>query len=627
MEEKKFDFNSVIGLGLIAIIFFWMYQNQPPPEEIESETNKTEQLETQSEVSSTQNRIQETDATPASTLQVEDSLGFERLKNKLGSFAYSATLPSATDEYTVVENDLVELKVSNKGGFITEARLKSFTTYDSIPVYIIKDGNALLNLNLLSENRSLNTKDLYFEPTISKVGDNTVLSMKLKTSEHSFLEYRYELKPGDYMMDFTIRTQDLNGVLNTSDPAELTWELQGYRHAKSISYENRYTELIWEYEGDKDDYLGQGRNDDDSANEVSWIAFKQHFFNSILLTDTPFKNAKFYSENLVQDEEIDTLYTKRFRAEMPLEYSGGELAYNMNWYYGPTDFKILNGYDRNLDETVSLGWGIFGWINRYVFFFLFDFLSSFISSYGLVIILMTVIVKLLLSPVQYKQFLSQAKLKILRPEMEAIKAKHKDNKMKIQQETMALQTKAGASPMSGCLPALMQIPVFYALFMFFPSAFQLRQKGFLWADDLSSYDTIFELPFNIPMYGDHVSLFPILASIAIFVYMMLTTGQSMQMQQQPGMPNMKVLMYLSPLFMLVFFNNYASGLSLYYFISNLITIGIVLVIKNYIIDENKVLAKIEASKKKPAKKKSKFQQKMAQMMEEAEKQKKAGKKR
>jgi YidC/Oxa1 family membrane protein insertase len=215
-------------------------------------------------------------------------------------------------------------------------------------------------------------------------------------------------------------------------------------------------------------------------------------------------------------------------------------------------------------------------------------------------------------------------MKVLKPEMDEIKEKYKDNKLKIQQETMKLQTSAGASPLKGCLPALLQIPVFYALFTFFPSAFDLRQKSFLWADDLSSYDTIAELPFHIPFYGDHVSLFPILASIAIFVYMMMTMGQNMQQQQQPGMPNMKFLMYLSPLFMLVFFNNYASGLSLYYFISNLITIGIMLVIKNFIIDEDKIHAKIQVKKATP-KKQNKFQRKMAEMMEQAEQQKKTGK--
>jgi YidC/Oxa1 family membrane protein insertase len=305
---------------------------------------------------------------------------------------------------------------------------------------------------------------------------------------------------------------------------------------------------------------------------------------------------------------------------MLLEPVSGGLAYDMNMYYGPTDYQIFKDYGRNLDEAMPLGWGIFGVINKYIIIPLFGFLSGFLPA-GIAIIVLTVIVKIVLSPVQYKQYVSQAKMKILKPELDEIRKKYEGNQMKIQQETMKLQNTAGASPLKGCLPALMQIPVFYALFTFFPSAFDLRQKSFLWAEDLSSYDTIAELPFHIPFYGDHVSLFPILASIAIFIYMMMTTGQSMQAQQQPGMPNMKFLMYISPLFMLVFFNNYASGLSLYYFTSNLITIGIMLVIKNVILDEDKIHAKIQENKKKP-KKQSRFQRKMAEMMEQAEQQKK-----
>lgn len=553
-----------------------------------------------------------------------DSLALEQMKNKLGSFAYSGTLPSATDSETVLENDVLFLKVSNKGGYITEARLKNFTKFDSVPVYLIKEGNASLNLQFSAENRTLNTQDLYFEPKLSKNGEDNVLSMKLKTSENGFLEYRYTLHPGEYMMDFSVNTQGLDGVLDSSQPVYLDWRLKGYRHAKSISYENRYSRLTYEYENQKHSKLSPSGEDTELEKDVAWMNFRQHFFSSMLLTDTPFKEVALSSYDLVKDEEIDTVYTKQYGAKMLLEPKNGRLAYDMNMYYGPSDYKIFKKYGRNLDNAMPLGWGIFGMINKYIIIPLFGFLTGFLPA-GIAIIVLTILIKLLLSPVQYKQYLAQAKMKVLKPEMDAIKEKYKDNKMKIQQETMKLQNSAGASPLKGCLPALLQIPVFYALFTFFPSAFDLRQKSFLWADDLSSYDTILDLPFHIPFYGDHVSLFPILASIAIFIYMMMTTGQTMQQQQQPGMPNMKFIMYLSPLFMLVFFNNYASGLSLYYFVSNLITIGIMLVIKNFIIDEDRIHAKIQVKKATP-KKQNKFQRKMAEMMEQAEQQKNAGKK-
>ncbi len=628
MEEKKFDVNSLIGFVLIGAILVWMlYINKPTEEEIQAEKARTEAAakeEAAEETVKSEEVTIDKATQELSAANVNDSIALDKLKNRLGSFAYSGSLASATEATTLLENDLLALTISNKGGYIIEARLKEHSTYDSIPVYLIRDGNSTMNLQFTAENRLLNSEELYFEPTLTQNGENGVLSMRLKTSENSFIEYRYELPPNEYMLGFSVRTQGLEGVVNTSQPIHLNWQIKGYRHAKSITYENRYSRLTYEYEDGKHSKLSPTGEDDEIEKNVTWMNFRQHFFSSMLLTDTPFKEVALSSIDLVKDETIDTVYTKDYAARMLLEPKGGGLDYNMNMYYGPTDYQIFKKYNRNLDEAMPLGWGIFGMINKYVIIPLFGFLSSFLPA-GIAIICLTILLKLVLSPVQYKQYLSQAKLKVLKPELDEIREKYGDNKMKVQQETMKLQNIAGASPLKGCLPALLQIPVFYALFTFFPTAFDLRQKSFLWADDLSSYDTVAELSFNIPFYGDHVSLFPILASIAIFVYMMMTTGQTMQTQQQPGMPNMKFLMYLSPLFMLVFFNNYASGLSLYYFVSNLITIGIMLVIKNFIIDEDKIHAKIQVNKSKP-KKQNKFQRKMADMMEQAEQQKKAKKK-
>lgn len=629
MEEKKFDLNTIIGFLLIGgILLFMLWQNQPTPEELEAQKlakEKSEQLEDDKKTSEVKNQEDITLENASNQIafnKPSDSIGIAELQNILGSFAYSGTLPSAKNATTIIENEVLKLTVSNKGGYIVEAELKDQTIYDGTPVFLIKDGNSSLNLQFSSENRLLNSQDLYFEPSLSNNGNNQVLSMKLKTSANNFIEYRYELNPTDYMLGFSIKTQGLENIINTTQPIYLDWNFIGYRQAKSISYENRYSRLTYEYEnGDKHSKLSPASDDNELEKNVTWMNFRQHFFSSMLLTDTAFKEVALSSIDLVKDEEVDTLYTKKYGARMLLEPKAGGISYTMNMYYGPTDYQIFKSYDRNLDEAMPLGWGIFGFLNKYLIIPLFGFLSGFLPA-GIAIIMLTVLIKLALSPVQYKQYLSQAKLKVLKPELDEIKEKFKGNKMKIQQETMKLQTVAGASPLKGCLPALLQIPVFYALFTFFPTAFDLRQKSFLWADDLSSFDVIAELPFYIPFYGDHVSLFPILASIAIFIYMMMTTGQSMQ--QQEGMPNMKFIMYLSPLMMLVFFNNYASGLSLYYFVSNMITIGIMLVIKNFIIDDDKILAKIQENKKKP-KKQNKFQKKMAEMMEQAEAQKKKGK--
>ena len=628
MERKKLDLNTIIGVLLIGAIIVYMMYRQPSPEEIEAEKARTEQIEEAKKTEeTTKNEVVEVTPAEINSANAQDTLAVEGLKGRLGSFWYAATLPSATDATTVVENDVLKLTISNKGGQVVEAMLKQQTLYTGEPVYLVKDGNNEFNLQFTAENINQNSKDQYFEPTLSQDGENNVLSMKLKTSENSFLEYRYELKPGEYMLDFYIRSQGLEGVINSNQPIYLDWNLKGYRHAKSITYENRYTRLTYEYEnGNEHSKLSPTGEDEETEKDVSWMNFRQHFFSSMLFTDTAFKEVTFTSEDLVIDETVDTIFTKQYGAKMLMEPKGGGLSYDMNMYYGPTDYKIFKTYDRNLDEAMPLGWGIFGMINKYVIIPVFGLLSQWFPA-GIAIIVLTIMFKLLLSPVQYKQYVSQAKMKVLKPEMDAIREKYKDNKMKTQQETLKLQNIAGASPLKGCLPALLQIPVFYALFTFFPTAFDLRQKSFLWAEDLSSYDTIYQFPggWSIPFYGDHVSLFPILASIAIFIYMMMSTGQSMQQQQQPGMPNMKFLMYLSPLFMLVFFNNYASGLSVYYLTSNLITIGIMLVIKKFIIDEDKIHAKIQENKKKP-KKQNRFQRKMGEMMEQAEAQKKAKKK-
>ncbi len=618
MEEKQFDPKSLIGYVLIfAIAAYYIYTSRPTPEELEAEKQKQEQVANTKQETKVANVVTES-SLPAAV----DSLGKVVAYQKLGAFGYSQTLAAANGGETLLENEVLSLKLNNKGGYISEAKLKNFKTHDANPVYLIKDGkNANLSIDFsTADNRVLSTKDLFFEPKLTTVGDNQQLSMRLKVSNDKFLEYVYVLKPNDYMLDFSVRSQGLESVFDSSKSIDLNWELEAFRHAKSNTYENRYTEVVFEYDDGRDDYTGQGDFKEEEAEDVTYVAFKQHFFSSVLLTDKPFKKGKFTSTNLIKDEAIDTLKLKKFTAQMPLALNAGNLNYQMNWYYGPTDYEILKSYDRNLDEIVALGWGIFGWINKIIFIPLFSLLGGFLP-YGLAIIFMTILVKIGLSPVTYKSYVSQARMKVLKPEITELNEKYADNPMKKQQETMKLYGKAGVSPMSGCIPALLQMPILYALFSFFPSAIALRQKGFLWADDLSSYDKIFDLPFTIPFYGDHVSLFPILASIAIFFYMQMTTGQNMPTQQQPGMPNMKFIMYLSPLFMLFFFNNYPSGLSLYYFISNLITIGIMLVIKNYIIDEDKIHAQIQENKKKP-KKQSKFKQRLQEAMEQAEKQQK-----
>lgn len=612
MEQKKFDLNSFIGMLLLGGIMLW-WMNTQKPEETPEATTQTEQT---ANATNTENNLTD-------NVIVNDSLQQIALRNKFGAFAYGASKSQKGN--TTLENDVVKLTIDNKGGQIIEALVKNYKTYDSLPLYLVKDNNASFNINFgTTDNRILNTKDLLFTPTLTKNGDTQVLSMKLKVSESKFLEYRYEMKKGDYRVGFAVRSQGLSNTINSSQEINLDWSLKGFRHEKSLKTENMYSYYYYKAD-DEVDYLQM--NDDDVVSDIDWVAYKQHFFSSILTSDTPFSNATLKSVDFA-GEDKDSVYTKTYGLKTPLALTNGELNYNMQWFYGPTDYNLLKSYKgTSLDEIADLGWGIFGFLNRTIFYPVFNMLKGFIGNYGLIIILMTIVVRIIMSPVLYKSYLSSAKMKVIRPEMEEINKKYpgKENAMKRQQEIMAVQRKAGVSMMSGCIPALMQMPVFFALFKFFPTNIDFRQEGFLWANDLSSYDTIFKLPFKIPFYGDHVSLFPILASVAIFFYMKMNQSQQANMQAptQEGMPDMSKMMkwmiYFSPIMMLFFFNNYASGLSLYYFISNLLTIIIMFVIKNYVIDEAKIHAKIEENKKKPVKK-SKFRERLDAAMKQAQEQ-------
>ena len=587
MEEKKLDVNSLIGFGLIFVILIYMfYINQPTPEELAAKQQaEREAAAIQGNSASTEAVDYNQSAQAIQDINPTDSSAVAAYKSSMGAFSFTSIVPGNT----LLENDVLRVEVSHKGGQLVLAQNKKYNTYDSVPVYLIKDGNATFNISFTTQdNRIIQTKDLYFEPFTATNDQVEVLSMKAKISDSEYLLFEYSLPEDSYMLDFKIKSVGLSGFFNPTQDPQLQWDLKTIRHSKSVQYENRYTRLNYKFEEDKLDKLSDSSDDDATEQAVEWVSYRQHFFSTIIAFSPALETASFNSTNLIKEESKTIGYTKIYETKAPLQLVGGVLDYDMNVYLGPTDVKELAKFPTlGLEDSIPFGWGIFGWINRYVFTPTYTFLIGYLP-YGIAIIVMTILVRLLMSPVTYKSYLSQAKMKVLKPEITEINDKFKDNAMKKQQETMKIYNKAGVNPMSGCVPALVQMPIFYALFMFFPTSFALRQKSFLWADDLSSYDTILELPFYIPFYGDHVSLFPILASVAIFFYMMMTTGQNMP--TQPGMPNMKFIIYLSPVMMLIFFNSYASGLSLYYFVSNLITIFIMLAIKNFILDDDKIHA-------------------------------------
>ncbi|MCH1558016.1 MAG: membrane protein insertase YidC [Flavobacteriaceae bacterium] len=602
MEENKIDVYQIIGfLLLIAAIFWWFNVTIPDLEKSANAENQTNVRENQSEIMIEKDILDLSDISSASNNEVSNTIGL------------------MDNQEISVENKDVVFKFNSKGGGLTQVQLKGYSNYKEEPLFIVND-NQKINLNFQTKNGyEINTSDYNFEIEQFERGNVKIVIMKLLISEFQSIAFEYKIPENGYMIDFNIISKGLSSFINYDKKINFNWTLNAFRQAKSVDYENRYSQLLFQYDGDDTDYLSSYSDSDDSEDSVNWISYGQHFFNSILVFDSPIDNVEFTSTKLFEDQGKDVAFTKKYSSVIPLALKNSEINSNMKWYIGPNDYDILKNYDNKIYDSIYFGWGIFGWINRFIYFPFFGFLVKYFSA-GIAVILMTIVTRIVMSPVTYKTYVSQARMKVIKPEITELNEKYKNDAVKRQQETMKLYNKAGANPLLGCVPALLQLPVFYALFCFFPIAFQLRGKSFLWAEDLSSYDTIAELPFSIPFYGDHISLLPILASIAIFFYTKMSSGAQMQ-PTQPGVPNMKFIMYLMPVMMLFFFNNYASAFSLYYFISNILTILIMISIKYFIIDEDKIRLQVQENKNRP-KKQNRFQRKMQEMMDEAERQRK-----
>jgi YidC/Oxa1 family membrane protein insertase len=602
MEENKIDVYQIIGfLLLIAAIFWWFNVTIPDLEKSANVENQTNAQENQSEIIIEKDVLDLSDISSASNNEISNTIGL------------------MDNQEIRVENKDVVFKFNSKGGSLTQVQLKGYSNYKEEPLFIVND-NQKINLNFQTKNGyEINTSDYNFEIEQFERGNVKIVIMKLLISEFQSIAFEYKIPENGYMIDFNIISKGLSSFINYDKKINFNWTLDAFRQAKSVDYENRYSQLLFQYDGDDTDYLSSYSDSDDSEDSVNWISYGQHFFNSILVFDSPIDNVDFTSTKLFEDQGKDVAFTKKYSSVIPLALKNSEINSNMKWYIGPNDYDILKNYDNKIYDSIYFGWGIFGWINRFIYFPFFGFLVKYFSA-GIAVILMTIVTRIVMSPVTYKTYVSQARMKVIKPEITELNEKYKNDAVKRQQETMKLYNKAGANPLLGCVPALLQLPVFYALFCFFPIAFQLRGKSFLWAEDLSSYDTIAELPFSIPFYGDHISLLPILASIAIFFYTKMSSGAQMQ-PTQPGMPNMKFIMYLMPVMMLFFFNNYASAFSLYYFISNILTILIMISIKYFIIDEDKIRLQVQENKNRP-KKQNRFQRKMQEMMDEAERQRK-----
>jgi len=638
--------DNIIGLLLIAAVIIG-YSIWSEEERLEAlrETRRQDSIAAaeRARAEALETEVEEEAAPIADTLPESipddpatlDSLEFQRLRDRMGYFSGTAT---GEEGFFFIENEVLRLKINKKGGAIHSAKLKEYNSYDQNPLVLLKEEDHRFTFNFFSGNRNIATENIFFVPYLygrpaagrqeaSATGeDSLVFSMRAYSDFHttdnpSYIEFAYTLKGKEYMVDFDVRFKGMREAIapNTTF-LNLDWQAKLLRHEKNRQNEQNNSTVYYKYANDEVSRLRPTRDGSERlTTSVRWISFKQQFFSSALIAREGFANADIMSTTLGEGEDE---YLKTMAASINLDYDArADNSYPMQWYLGPNNYRLLTTYDLELERQIPLGWGFFltSWINRFAVIPIFNFLDGFNLNYGIIILILTVLLKIILLPIAFKTYLSQAKMRLLKPEIEELNKKFpkKEEAMKKQQATMALYKKAGVNPMAGCIPMLLQLPILIALFRFFPSSIELRQEGFLWADDLSAYDSILDLPFSIPFYGDHVSLFTLLMAGSMIIY---THLNSQMMSSSSQMPGMKTMMYFMPVMLLGIFNSFASGLSYYYFLANVITFGQMFLFRRFI-NEDALHAKIEENKKKPVKK-SKWQKRMEELAKQQEAQKK-----
>jgi len=596
-QEKKTDFNSVIGFALIGMILFWFLNNQAQLEE--SKISPT------TEEPSVNN---ESVAAPSSSVSVfeSDSSSSAELVEAFGAFSNAASKQDFSAK-TYLENDLVNVELASKGGRVSSVFLKQYSTYDSLPVNLVREDSSLFNLTFWSQNRRLQTNDFVFETNQYMQGDKQVVSMRLNVQDQKYLEFVYSLEPNSYKVTQSVNFVGLDGLIQADNPIELDWSISVPRQEKNIENESLNTSAYYYVDGEVD-YLSSTSDDVERVLNSDWIAFKSQYFSSVLVSND--LNSEIELSSKAHNGSIN--YLKTLSSSASLNYQGATSSYNMDWYFVPNHVKTLKSYEIGLEELVPLGWSFIGWINKYIVINIFNAFENWGFNYGIIILLMALLIKMVLFPFTYKSYTSMAKMRVLKPQIDAINDKYEDQ-MKRQQETMSLYKQTGVSPLGGCIPMLFQMPILFALFRFFPASIELRQQGFLWANDLSTYDSIYDLGFSIPFYGDHISLFTLLMTLTTVLQMKFSNSMSSSNAQ---MPQMKYMMYFMPVIFLGVMNNYAAALSYYYFLANLITFGQQKLIES-MTDDNALLVKLESHKETtPKKGKSKFQARLEKMMKE-----------
>jgi len=606
------DKNTITGLVIIvAMMLGFSYFNRPSEEEIAAQRAQR-QKDSIAYVQQAETQKQAEEARIASMNKNKN----EALSESLSVFGQDTVKKTSY----IIENKLIKITIANKGGMIENVELKNYNTHDSLPLNLWNKDKEM-GLNFYAKNSTINTADFSFvasteETHLDASNKSQSISMRLMYTENQYIEYNYTVNPDSYMIDFDINVVGLENVIpRRTTTLDLYWKGDLAQFEKSKMFEDRYTGLYYKFYQDDVDYLSATSDEEENLEtKVKWVAFKQQFFSSVLIAKESFTGVK-VSTKKAEKEGI----LKQVGTNIALTYQGNPTeSYNMQFYFGPNHFLTLQDYSEkdNLELTklINLGWKWVSWFNRYVVIYVFNWLEGFIGNYGIIILILTLMIKLCLFPLTFKSYMSSAKMRVLKPQIDEISKKYpgKDKAMEKQKATMALYKKAGVNPMGGCLPMVLQMPILIALFYFFPASIELRGKSFLWATDLSSYDSIFTLPFEIPFYGDHVSLFCLLMTATNIIYMRMNNKNQVQNEQMKGMQTM---MYIMPIMFLFWFNNYASGLSYYYFIATLITVLQTVIIRRFV-DDKSLLAKIEMSKKKPSKK-SKFQKKIEDMQKQA----------
>ncbi len=606
--------NRLIGtilIGIILVGYILITQNQAKEQAVIKKQQDSIAYVKQQQLNEERARMQASMAQNSATIQQQQTTQDSGVE-EVGLIQSLR----GTEKFYTMENDKMIVTLSNKGASIVSVQLKDYTTYDGQPLMLFEYPNSNFDLSFFTR-QNINTSNHFFTPVdarerivVSGDGEQT-LAMRLYLDETSYIEYLYTMTASSDMVDFDIRFNNVDKYLS---PAQnlltIRWSNDSPRQERGFDYESQYTKFAYKYPNASDiEEAGMGdEKSEEVKTKIEWVAFKQQFFSSIFVAKNSFAEGNISYKTLAPESG----YIKHFDANLSIPYSPQTTEYNFSFYFGPNSYTTMKEYDLSFQELIPLGWSLFRWISRFIIIPTFNFLDGFISSYGLIILLLTIFIKLIIFPFTYRSYLSMAKMRLIKPEIDALGEKfpRKEDAMKKQQAMMELYKRAGVNPMGGCLPMLFQFPIIIAMFRFFPASIELRGESFLWAKDLASYDSILELPFTIPFYGDHVSLWAILMAVSMY----FTSKINMQQQassssQMPGMNFM--MLYMMPIMLLVWFNNYSSGLCYYYFLSNIITLIQTMAIRR-MVNEDKLRAQMKSNSAKPIKK-SGFQKRLEDM--------------